>query len=353
MRSVTASIRPSVGAALPSVRIGRHCVAPALGLAPMAGVTDSPFRRLCRTLGAGLATSEMVAANPALRHTRKSLERISHAGEPGPISVQIAGALPQQLAAAARYNVERGADIIDINMGCPAKKVCRLWAGSALMRDELLVARILAAVVAAVEVPVTLKIRTGWDQTHRNGLSIARIAEDCGIAALAVHGRTRDQKYTGQAEYDTIAEIAADVSIPVWANGDIDSPEKARRVLDYTGAAGVLIGRAAQGRPWIFRDIAHFLATGQRLPEPTPGAVCAILLEHLEALCAFYGESRGVRIARKHLAWYAGSQPDSATFRASINRAQSAAEQRLATRDYFAWLARDGGGGAGYAANDR
>ncbi|WP_376694968.1 tRNA dihydrouridine synthase DusB [Wenzhouxiangella sp. EGI_FJ10305] len=326
----------TTGSALP---IGGYRVAPALGLAPMAGVTDKPFRLLCRHLGAGLATSEMTSSDPSLWHTRKSRERMDHEGEPGPVSVQIAGTVPERMAEAARHNVDHGAEIIDINMGCPAKKVCKAWAGSALMRDECLVARILEAVVAAVDVPVTLKTRTGWDSAHRNGPDIARIAEESGIAALAVHGRTRDQKYAGRAEYDTIAEIVSQRSIPVWANGDVDSPEKARQVLDHTGAAGLLIGRAAQGRPWIFGEIAHFLTTGEYLPEKPLGEVRDILLGHLEALYAFYGEFRGVRIARKHLGWYAKDRPENAGFRRIVNRAESPGEQFRLTREYFDALA--------------
>lgn len=319
--------------------IGSHTIDPSVGLAPMAGVTDKPFRLLCRRLGAGLATSEMTTSDPTLWHTRKSRERMDHAGEPGPVSVQIAGTVPERMAEAACHNAGEGAEIIDINMGCPAKKVCKAWAGSALMQDETLVARILEAVVAAVDVPVTLKIRTGWDACHRNGPTIARIAEDCGIHALAVHGRTRDQKYAGRAEYDTIAEIKSRLSIPVLANGDIDGPEKAREVLDYTGADGLLIGRAAQGRPWIFREIHHYLATGTLLPSPGIPEVRDILLDHLEALYAFYGEQRGVRIARKHLGWYARERPENSAFRAVANRARTAIEQFRLTRDYFDALA--------------
>ena len=317
------------------MQIGPYRIEPSLVLAPMAGVTDKPFRMLCKRLGAGLCVSEMTTADPRLWKTSKSLHRMDHDGEPSPISVQIAGTDPLILADAARHNVEHGAQIIDINMGCPAKKVCNAWAGSALMQDEALVARILSAVVASVNVPVTLKIRTGWDRAHRNGLAIARIAEDCGIAALAVHGRTRADHYTGAAEYDTIATIKAALKIPVLANGDIDSPEKARWVLDYTKADGLLIGRAAQGRPWIFREIAHYLATGQQLPEPTLVETRDILLGHLAHLCAFYGEPSGVRIARKHLAWYAKDRPENLAFRAVVNRAESAAEQLRLTRDYF------------------
>jgi len=318
------------------MKIGNFAIKPALGLAPMAGVTDKPFRLLCRRMGAGLATSEMTSANPQLRGTRKSAERLDHVGEPGPISVQIAGTEPAQMADFARYNVEQGAEIIDINMGCPAKKVCKAWAGSALMRDEKLVEAILRAVVEAVDIPVTLKIRTGWAPEAKNAPAIARIAEDCGIAALAVHGRTRDQKYQGHAEYDTIARIKQDIDIPVWANGDLDCPEKAARVLTYTGADGLLIGRAAQGRPWIFEELRHFLETGQRLPEKSLAEVGAILLEHLHALHAFYGPERGVRIARKHLGWYAAAHFGQAEWVARINRVSDAAQQLNLVRQGFA-----------------
>jgi len=319
----------------PSLHIGPHAIAPALGLAPMAGVTDKPFRLLCRRMGAGLATTEMTSANPRLRGSRKSAERLDHAGEPGPISVQIAGTEPAQMAEFARYNVGHGAEIIDINMGCPAKKVCKAWAGSALMRDEALVRAILEAVVDAVDVPVTLKIRTGWAADRKNAPTIARIAEDAGIAALAVHGRTRDQKYQGEAEYDTIAAIKQSLSIPVWANGDVDHPAKARDVLGHTGADGLLIGRAAQGRPWIFAEIRHFLDTGELLPEPSPEQVGAVLVEHLEALHAFYGAERGVRIARKHLGWYVKAHPGREAFLASVQQVVDASEQIDRTRAYF------------------
>jgi len=317
------------------MRIGPHLIEPNVVLAPMAGVTDKPFRQLCKQLGAGLAVSEMTISDPRFWHTRKSVHRMDHAGEPDPISVQIAGTEPQLLAEAARYNVDHGAQIIDINMGCPAKKVCNAWAGSALMRDEALVARILQAVVSAVDVPVTLKIRTGWDCDHRNGPAIARIAEDSGIAALTVHGRTRDQHYTGQAEYHTIAAIKAALRIPVIANGDVDCPQKARQVLAQTGADAVMIGRAAQGRPWIFREVAHFLATGELLAPPSLAFVRDTLLGHLAALHAFYGEPQGVRIARKHLGWYAKDHPDSGNFRAVVNRAETPQAQLALTRDYF------------------
>jgi tRNA-dihydrouridine synthase B len=331
-----------------SLAIGPHTIAPKLILAPMAGVTDKPFRILCKQLGAGLCVSEMTTADPRLWHTRKSLQRMDHVDEPAPISVQIAGTDPQVLAEAARYNVAHGAQIIDINMGCPAKKVCNVWAGSALMRDEALVTRILRAVVAAVEVPVTLKIRTGWNAENRNAPRIARIAEDCGIAALAVHGRTRDQQYTGTAEHDTVAAIKAVLSIPVLANGDIDSPETAAAALRHTGCDGLLIGRAAQGRPWIFREIAHYLASGERLPEPSLSEVRDILLGHLRALHAFYGELQGVRIARKHLGWYAKGRSEAERFRQLVVRAECAAGQIELTEAWFdaliagdeGWLAR-------------
>ena len=325
------------------MRIGPYQIDPPVGLAPMAGVTDKPFRLLCKRLGAGLATTEMTTSDPRLWQTRKSLKRMDHAGEPEPVSVQIAGYDPAMLADAARYNADQGAQIVDINMGCPAKKVCNVYAGSALLQDEPLVARILAAVVAAVDVPVTLKIRTGWNRDNRNGVRVARVAQDCGIAALAVHGRTRADLYNGEAEYDTIAAIKRAVSIPVLANGDVHTPQLARHVLEYTGCDGLLIGRAAQGRPWIFREIAHYLATGELLAAPDAAEVGGILCGHLEALYAFYGEPQGVRIARKHLGWYAKDRPENAAFRAVANRAESALEQLRLTREYF------GGPAAGLA----
>lgn len=323
------------------MRIGPYAIAPAVVLAPMAGVTDKPFRLLCKRMGAGLAVSEMTTADPRLWNTRKSLRRMDHDGEPEPVSVQIAGYDPGMLAEAARYNADNGAQIVDINMGCPAKKVCNVWSGSALLQDEPLVARILHAVVKAVDVPVTLKIRTGWDREHRNALTIARIAEDAGIAALSVHGRTRADKYEGEAEYATIAAVKASVSIPVLANGDIVDPAKAREVLRLTGADAVMIGRGAQGRPWIFREIAHHLETGGFLPEPSPSEVRDILVGHLEHLYAFYGETMGVRIARKHLGWYAKDRPENAAFRQVVNRAEDATTQLRLTRDYFDALAAD------------
>jgi len=323
------------------MRIGPYLIEPPIGLAPMAGVTDKPFRLLCKRLGAGLATTEMTTSDPRLWTTRKSLHRMDHSGEPEPVSVQIAGYDPAMLAEAARYNADQGAQIIDINMGCPAKKVCNVYAGSALLQDEPLVARILAAVVAAVDIPVTLKIRTGWNRDNRNGVHIAKIAEDSGIAALAVHGRTRADAYEGEAEYATIAAIKHAVSIPVWANGDIDSPQKAKLVLARTHCDGLLIGRAAQGRPWIFREIAHYLTTGEVLEPPSADEVCAILCGHLEALYAFYGELAGVRIARKHLGWYAKDRAENSAFRSIVNRAETTHEQLRLTRDYFAASSAD------------
>ena len=310
------------------MRIGPYTLQNRLILAPMAGVTDQPFRRLCRSLGAGMAVSEMVASNSLLWGSEKTRRRADHRGESDPRSVQIMGADPAMMAEAARHNADNGAQIIDINMGCPAKKVCNVAAGSALMRDEALVGRILEAVVAAVEVPVTLKIRTGWDRASRNAPRVARIAEEAGIQALAIHGRTRADGYSGEAEYDTIAEVKSRIAIPVVANGDIRDPHKARHVLDYTGADAVMIGRAAQGRPWIFREIGHFLATGEELPPPTLEEVRDILLGHLENLYAFYGEYTGVRMARKHISWYSKGQPGGAAFRHAVNRVESGERQR-------------------------
>ncbi len=320
------------------MRIGRFDIDPPLILAPMAGVTDKPFRLLCKRLGAGYAVSEMTTSDPRLWRTTKSVRRLDHAGEPAPIGVQIAGSDPAALAAAARHAVDHGAEIVDINMGCPAKKVCNAWAGSALLKDEALVGRLLDAVVAAVAVPVTLKIRTGFSRDDKNGVRVARLAEAAGIQALAVHGRTRDMLYTGEAEYETIAAIKQAIGIPVIANGDVVSPRKARAVLAATGADALMIGRAAQGRPWIFREIAHFLATGESVPPPPLGFVRDTLLEHVRALHEFYGEESGVRIARKHLKWYAQDRPENAAFRAVVNRAETAGEQLRLTRDYFARL---------------
>ncbi len=322
------------------MRIGTHTLPNNLLLAPMAGITDLPFRRLCRRMGAGLAVSEMVSANAALRTTPKTLRRLDFAGEPGPRSVQILGTDPQAMADAARRNLDLGADIIDINMGCPAKKVCNVAAGSALLRDEGRVATILEAVVKAVPVPVTLKIRTGWDPQSRNGVRIARIAEESGIRALTVHGRTRACGFAGEAEYGTIAEIKQRVTIPVIANGDIDSPEKALQVLAQTGADGLMIGRAARGRPWIFREIGEFLVSGRRLPAPTATERLALLREHLHGLYAFYGERQGVRVARKHIAWYCRGVPDGAEFRQRINALDDSAAQLAAVELFFSRLVR-------------
>jgi len=301
----------------------------------MAGVTDRPFRQLCRAQGAGLVVSEMVSSNALLWGSEKTRRRIDHAGEGEPVSVQIAGAVPSQMADAARFNIDHGAQIIDINMGCPAKKVCNVMAGSALLQDESLVGRILDAVVNAVDVPVTLKIRTGWDPEHKNALAIARIAERAGIQALAVHGRTRACAYRGEAEHDTVRLIKSAVSIPIIANGDIRTPERAVEVLQHTGADAIMIGRAAQGRPWIFREIAHYMATGQHLPLPAPAEICTILLAHLTNLYAFYGEYTGVRVTRKHIAWYSKGQRDGNPFRQHINQLDSADEQLVCVRDYF------------------
>ncbi|MFE8070650.1 tRNA dihydrouridine synthase DusB [Marinobacteraceae bacterium S3BR75-40.1] len=317
------------------ISIGPYTLPNALVLAPMAGVTDRPFRLLCRRMGAGMAVSEMVTADKRLWHTRKSRLRLDHSGEPEPRSVQIAGGDPEMLAEAARLNEENGAQIIDINMGCPAKKVCNKAAGSALMRDEALVHDILHAVVNAVSVPVTLKMRTGWSPEHRNAPVIARMAEDAGIVALAVHGRTRACAYRGEAEYDTIAQVKETVSIPVFANGDITSPQKAREVLQHTAADGLLIGRAAQGRPWIFREIDQYLRTGT-VPETPPLAeVRDILLEHVAALHRFYGEHLGVRIARKHVGWYLQAHDPDRRFRKYFNTLEAALAQLESIEHYF------------------
>ncbi len=327
-----------------ALRIGPYTLPNSLILAPMAGVTDQPFRQLCKRMGAGLVVSEMVTSDVRLWNTRKSSLRMMHSGDPEPRSVQIAGGDPDMLAEAARRNVEMGAQIIDINMGCPAKKVCNKAAGSALLKDEVLVREILQAVVAAVNVPVTLKIRTGWDRSNKNGISVAKIAEDAGIVALAVHGRTRADLYTGDAEYETIAAIKQAVSIPVLANGDINSPEKAKAVLAATGADGLLIGRAAQGRPWIFREIEHYLRTGEQLPAPTLSEVEQILLEHLTALHAFYGDVMGVRIARKHVSWYLATLPGAKDFRAQFNRLDSTDAQCANVRGFFSERNNNGEG---------
>ncbi|HCU53036.1 MAG TPA: tRNA dihydrouridine synthase DusB [Gammaproteobacteria bacterium] len=324
------------------MRIGPYQLKNNLVVAPMAGVTDRPFRMLCRALGAGLAVSEMVASNSLLWGSEKTKRRANHEGEPEPKSVQIVGANPALLAEAARHNVDNGAQIIDINMGCPAKKVCNVMAGSALLRDEPLVVRLLEAVVQAVEVPVTLKIRTGWDSTSRNGVRIAQLAEACGVQALSVHGRTRADAFMGDAEYDTIRDIKTAVSIPVIANGDINSPQKAKAVLEHTGVDGVMVGRAAQGRPWIFREMAHFLATGETLPEPSPLEVRDILLGHLENLYSFYGEELGVRVARKHIGWYSKGCVGGAAFRRTVNQMETPHEQRTLIEAFFAQQAELG-----------
>ncbi len=301
----------------------------------MAGVTDRPFRQLCKTLGAGYAVSEMAASNPRLWASEKSSRRTDHAGEMEPKAVQIAGADPYDLAECARFNVERGAQIIDINMGCPVKKVCNNWCGSALLQHEDLVQRILDAVVNAVDVPVTLKFRTGWDRQNKNALTIARMAEEAGIAMLTLHGRTRADGYKGDAEYDTIAAVKSAVKIPVVANGDITTPDKAKFVLDYTGADAVMIGRAAQGRPWICREIDYFLRTGAYLPPPLVDEVRELMHEHLPAHYAFYGEYLGVRTARKHIGWYVEDLPGGEEFRQRMNRLESTAEQLSAVDEFF------------------
>lgn len=317
------------------MRIGPHQLRNNLILAPMAGVTDRPFRMLCRRLGAGMAVSEMVASNSLLYGSEKTRRRANHEGEAGPISVQIVGADPEMLAQAARHNVEAGAQIIDINMGCPAKKICNVMAGSALLKDEGKVAQILEAVVEAVPVPVTLKIRTGWDKHHRNAARIAKIAETSGIRALAIHGRTRACAYSGDAEYDTIAEVKSCVNIPVIANGDITTPEKARHVLRHTGADAIMVGRAAQGRPWLFREIAHFLATGEHLPAPQAGEILRVTLGHVRDLYEFYGEHTGLRVARRHISWYTKGLAGSAQFRHRLNRMDNSAEQLEAVMEFF------------------
>jgi tRNA-dihydrouridine synthase B len=317
------------------VKIGSVHLRNNLIVAPMAGVTDRPFRSLCKRMGAGMAVSEMVASNSLLWGSEKTIRRGNHEGEVEPKVIQIAGAEPEMMAEAAKYNVDKGAHIIDINMGCPAKKICNVYAGSALLRDEPLVAKIVDAVVKAVDVPVTLKIRTGWNRENRNALKIARIAEDHGIQSLAMHGRTRACMYTGDAEYDTIRAVKQSVNIPVVANGDITTPEKAKFVLDYTGADAVMIGRAAQGRPWIFREIAHFLATGEKLPAPEVAEIRLVMVEHLHDLYAFYGRERGVRVARKHIGWYTKGLRNSASFRARMNTLETAEEQLQAVTQFF------------------
>jgi len=322
------------------MHIGNYQLKNNLILAPMAGVTDRPFRQLCRELGAGMAVSEMVSSNSLLWGSKKTQRRANHEGEAEPKSVQIAGADPDMLAQAARHNEDNGAQIIDINMGCPAKKVCNVMAGSALLQDEILVGRILESVVNAVDIPVTLKIRTGWDKENRNALNIARIAEESGIQALAIHGRTRACHYKGDAEYDTIKAVKESVSLPVIANGDIKTPEKALFVLEQTGADAIMIGRAAQGRPWIFREIEHFLTTGEKLPEPAVSEIRDIMLGHLDNLYHFYGEYTGVRVARKHISWYSKGQSGGANFRNAVNRVDTIEQQLAMTHEFFEQLAQ-------------
>jgi tRNA-dihydrouridine synthase B len=322
------------------LRIGPYTFPSNLALAPMAGVTDLPFRELCRRFGAGLAAGEMLTSDMRLWTSKKSRTRLSHADEPEPRIVQIVGGDAVMMADAARMNVDLGAQIIDINMGCPAKKVCNKAAGSALLRDEALVSDILRSVVGAVKVPVTLKIRTGWSAEQRNGVAIARIAEDCGIASLAIHGRTRACKFDGQAEYQTIRAIKQAIKIPVLANGDIDSPQKARQVLELTGADGLMIGRAAQGQPWIFRDIATYLEKGELLTPPAREEVRAIMRAHLRRLYDYHGEDTGVRIARKHIGWYAAGRPQESHFRNEVMRAPTTALQLSAVDEYFDLLAQ-------------
>ena len=317
------------------MRIGPYQLENNLIVAPMAGITDRPFRQLCRNFGAGMAVSEMVSANSSLQANHRTLRRLDHEGEKPPFSVQIMGADPKTMADAARLNVDWGAQIIDINMGCPAKKVCKAEAGSALLKDTARIAAILEAVVAAVEVPVTLKIRTGWNPVSRNGPEVARIAEACGIQALSVHGRTRACGYSGQAEYETIRSIKQNSSIPIIANGDIDSPQKAAEVLKITGADGIMVGRAAQGRPWIFREINHYLQSGELLPPPSLQWIKSQLLQHMEALYLFYGEYQGLRVARKHIAWYSRGIAGGAEFRKAIFQADSVELQQQLIHNFF------------------
>ncbi|WP_145650489.1 tRNA dihydrouridine synthase DusB [Pseudoduganella lurida] len=317
------------------MQIGPYQLRNNVFVAPMAGVTDRPYRQLCKELGAGYAVSEMAASNPRVWASEKSSRRIDHAGEMEPKAVQIAGSDPQEMADCAKFNVDKGAQIIDINMGCPVKKVCNKWSGSALLQFEDLVESILHAVVQSVSVPVTLKFRTGWNRDNRNALTIARIAEEAGIQMLTLHGRTRADGYTGDAEYDTIAAVKAAVKIPVVANGDITTPEKARFVLDRTGADAVMVGRAAQGRPWIFREIDHYLQTGTHLPPPLVAEVRQLMDEHLRAHYAFYGDNLGVRTARKHIGWYVRDLPGGEQFRQQMNLLESTTEQLRAVDGFF------------------
>jgi len=317
------------------MNIGPYQLENQLILAPMAGVTDRPFRQLCKRFGAGMTVSEMISSRPDLRNSRKTQLRMQHDGEAKPRSIQIAGTDPLMMAEAARFNVENGAQIIDINMGCPAKKVCSVLAGSALLKNETLVAEILESVVNAVDVPVTLKTRTGWDQNNRNVLNIAKLAENSGIQALAIHGRTRADKYMGEAEYDHIAEVKQNINIPVIANGDIDTPEKASFVLQHTGADALMIGRAAQGNPWIFQEINHFLEHGTKMAAPDKSHVRDVMLSHLTNLYAFYGEYMGIRIARKHIGWYLKNRPNGETFRRFFNTLETPESQQKQIRFYF------------------
>ena len=323
------------------MRVGSRTLRNNLFVAPMAGVTDRPFRQLCKKFGAGLAVSEMVASNSLLWGSQKTRRRANHEGEVDPISVQIAGADPAMMAEAARYNVAQGAQIIDVNMGCPAKKVCNAMAGSALLRDETLVGRILDAVVKAVDVPVTLKFRTGWDAANRNALKVTRIAEESGVQLLSLHGRTRACGFSGRAEYDTIREVKRSTYLPVVANGDIATPEEAKQVLEHTGADGIMIGRAAQGRPWIFREIEHYLSTGQRLPPPLVSEIHAVLIAHLEELYAFYGRETGVKVARKHISWYTKGLAGSASFRHRMNQLETCEEQLDEVNLFFGQLGNE------------
>ena len=317
------------------MKIGPFKLPNPIALAPMAGVTDRPFRQLCRELGAGYVVTEMVTSNPQLRHTRKSTWRSNFDGEPAPLAVQIVGSEPERLAEAARYNVSLGAQIIDINMGCPAKKVCGKLGGSALLSDIVLVENILKAVVASVDVPVTLKIRTGPDTANRNGVEVAKIAESCGISALAVHGRTRADRFRGQAEYETIRSICHDISIPVFANGDVTTAPQAREVLDYTGAQGLMIGRGAQGNPWIFRELSHYLRSGEILPPPKAQEIHTVMRVHLQRLHDFYGETHGVRVARKHIGWYLKGRPDSKQILYDLMRVPNAKAQFQLLEKHF------------------
>ena len=329
------------------MQIGPYSLSSPVFLAPMAGVTDRPFRQLCREMGAGLVISEMVTSEPHLRNSRKTRLRMDHTGEAEPISVQIAGTEPEKMADAAKFNVDNGAQIIDINMGCPAKKVCNVAAGSALLKDEKHVSEILKAVVNSVDIPVTLKIRTGWDHDNRNALIIARIAEDSGIQMLSMHGRTRADAYKGEAEYDTIAAVKQQINIPLVANGDINSAEKAKQVMDYTGADAVMIGRAAQGKPWIYREINHYLETSKILAPPSQQEVSEILQGHLANLYDFYGEQHGVRIARKHIGWYCkshqlGDDEQLQKFRQHINRVVDAKQQLDEVTAFFKLKTKNG-----------